>query len=316
MTVNPTILVHSGVPADDPAIAALIRERHPALTVLTASEEAEIVERLPGAEILFAWRFPMPLLRHATSLRWLQVMGAGIETLAGAPIPDGVWVTNVRGVFSGSMAEYAIGYTLAHLQEVRRVLAQQARHEWTQFTPLRLADLTVGVMGLGSIGGEIARAFAALGARVVGLNRSGAAVAHVERVYELDQIDAFLPECDVLVSVVPHTPETTGLLSGARLALLKPGCFYINVGRGNVVDIDALTDVLRGRRIAGAALDVFPIEPLPAGHPLWDLDNVFITPHISGVNRPNDVTDIFLVNLERYLAGEPLLNQVDVTRGY
>jgi phosphoglycerate dehydrogenase-like enzyme len=316
MTGTTTILVYSGVPEDDPAIAELIRSQHPQLTVLTASSEAEVVDRLPGADVLFAWQFPMPLLRYAEKLRWFQVMGAGIETLAGAPIPDGVQVTNVRGVFGGSMAEYALAYTLAHLHDVRRVLYQQSRGEWEQFTPLRLAGLTVGIMGLGSIGGEIARAFAGLGTRVIGLKRSPAVVEHVERVYTLEEIDDFLPECDVLISVVPWTPETTGLLDRQRLTLLKPSCFYVNIGRGNVVDLDAITDALRDRRIAGAALDVFETEPLPGDHPLWTLDNAFITPHISGVNRPSDVTDIFLLNLKRYLSGEPLMNQVDVSRGY
>jgi phosphoglycerate dehydrogenase-like enzyme len=316
MTDKPVILVHSGVPADDPAIAALIAERHPSLTVLTASSEAEIVERLPQAEILFAWRFPMPLLRHAARLRWFQVMGAGIETLAGAPIPEGVQVTNVRGVFGRSMTEYALTYILAHLQNVRGIVDRQARRAWEPFTPAQLAGSTVGIIGLGSIGSEIARAFAALGTRVIGLKRSQSAVEHVERVYTLDEIDEFLPACDVLISVVPQTPETTGLLNRERLRLLKPTCFYVNIGRGNVVDLDAITEALREHWIAGAALDVFPTEPLPSDHPIWGLENAFITPHISGINRPSDVTDIFLANLERYLGGEPLLNQVDVARGY
>lgn len=311
-----TILVHSGVPENDPAIAALIRQQHPDLTVLTASNEAEILAQLPEAEILFAWQFPMSVLVHATSLRWLQIMGAGIERLVGAPIPDGVQVTNVRNVFGGSMAEYALAYTLAHLHDVRRIVDQQARGEWTQFTPLRLAGLTVGVMGLGSIGGEIARAFSALGTRVIGLKRSSGAVEHVERVYTLDEIDEFLPQCDVLISVLPWTPETTGLLSRERIGLLKSTCFYVNIGRGNVVDMESLTEALREKRLAGAALDVFVEEPLPADDPLWSLDNVFVTPHISGVNRPGDVTDIFLDNLSRYLGGEPLQNVVDIARGY
>jgi len=316
MNGQPVILIHSGRASDDPIVAAAVREQHPELTVLTASNEAEVTERLPQAEILFAWDFPVHLLRLGTNLRWFQVMGAGVERLAGAPIPPGVCVTNVKGIFGGSMTEYALTYILAHLQDVRRVLDQQARRDWQQFTPARLAGKTVGIVGLGSIGREIARACAALGMRVVGVNRSGSSVEGIERVWAVERIDEFLPECDVLITVVPNTSATTGLLSRARLRLLKPSCFYVNIGRGNVVDLDDITAVLRERRIAGAALDVFPTEPLPADHPIWGLDNVFITPHISGINRPEDVPGVFLANLERYLSGQPLLNEVDLSRGY
>jgi phosphoglycerate dehydrogenase-like enzyme len=310
------ILVHSGDAAEDAAVLRLLGERYPELTVLAAHTEHEIVERLPGAEILFAWRFPMALLAHGHRLRWFQVMGAGIERLTGAPLPAGVRVTNIRGVFGMAMAEYALAYMLAHAQDVRGILARQSRRSWEPFEPALLRDRTAGIVGLGSVGREIARRCAAFGMRVIGLKRGPGDVPEVERVYTVAEIAGFLPACDYLVTVVPHTAETTNLLNAERLRLLKPHCVYINIGRGNVVDLDALTEALRARRIAGAALDVFPEEPLPASHPLWELDNVFITPHVSGVNRPSDVTDAFLANLARYLAGEPLLNEVDLARGY
>lgn len=313
---QPVILVHSSIAPDDAAIAELIGSRHPDVTVLTASTEDEVREHLPSAEILFAWDFPLHLIDCATSLRWFQVMGAGIEKLAGAPIPDGVTVTNVRGVFGGAMSEYVLAWTLAHLWSARRIFEQQARHEWEPFRPGRLAGLTLGVIGLGSIGQEIARACAGLGMRVVGLKRDAAPVPHVERVYGVAEIESFLPECDVLVSVVPHTAETTGLLSRERLQLLKPTALYINIGRGNIVAPVDIIHALREGWLAAATLDVFPEEPLPANHPLWDAPNLTITPHISGVNRPDDVTDIFLTNLAHYLAGEELVNVVDVRRGY
>jgi phosphoglycerate dehydrogenase-like enzyme len=227
-----------------------------------------------------------------------------------------VRVTNIRGVFGMAMAEYALAYMLAHAQDVRGILARQSRRSWEPFEPALLRDRTAGIVGLGSVGREIARRCAAFGMRVIGLKRGPGDVPEVERVYTVAEIAGFLPACDYLVTVVPHTAETTNLLNAERLRLLKPHCVYINIGRGNVVDLDALTEALRARRIAGAALDVFPEEPLPASHPLWELDNVFITPHVSGVNRPSDVTDAFLANLARYLAGEPLLNEVDLARGY
>lgn len=316
MTGSPTILIHSGDARENEIVAARIAEARPGLGLLTADGEAEVRERLPEAEILFAWEFPMQLLPLATRLRWFQVMGAGLERLAGAGVPEGVVVTNMKGIFGTAMAEYALAHMLAHTQSIRRILRQQQDRRWEQFEPALLAGKTAGVIGLGSIGREIARRCSAFGMHVIGMNRGGEPVAEVERTYAVKEIESFLPECDFLISVVPQTAETTGLLNAERLRLLKPGCFYINIGRGNIVDLDALNDALKVGRLAGAALDVFPTEPLPADHPIWSAPNIVITPHISGVNRPEDVTGVFLDNLTRYQAGEPLLNVVDLARGY
>jgi glyoxylate/hydroxypyruvate reductase A len=316
MTDAPTILIHSGDSAENEAVVARILAERPATRLLTAHGEAEVRERLPEAEILFAWEFPMDLLPLATRLRWFQVMGAGLERLAGAGVPEGVVVTNMKGIFGTAMAEYALAHMLAHTQSLRRIYAQQDARRWEQFEPALLSGQTVGVIGLGSIGREIARRCAAFGMRVIGVNRSGAAVAEVERTYRAAEIEQFLPECDVLITVVPHTGESAGLLNAERLALLKPGCFYVNVGRGTIVDLDALRSALESGHLSGAALDVFPTEPLAPDDPIWTAPNVTITPHISGVNRPDDVTRVFLDNLTRYVAGEPLINVVDLKRGY
>jgi glyoxylate/hydroxypyruvate reductase A len=316
MTDAPTILIHSGEPAENEAVVARIAEARPDARLLTAHGEAEVRERLPEAEILFAWEFPMDLLPLATRLRWFQVMGAGLERLAGAGVPEGVVVTNMKGIFGTAMAEYALAHMLAHTQSLRRVYEQQTEQRWEQFEPALLSGQTAGVIGLGSIGREIARRCAAFGMRVIGVNRSGAPVAEVERTYSASEIDQFLPECDFLISVIPHTGESAGLLNAERLALLKPDCFYVNVGRGTVVDLVALRAALESGQLAGAALDVFPTEPLPPSDPIWTAPNVTITPHISGVNRPDDVTRVFLDNLSRYMAGQPLINVVDLARGY
>jgi glyoxylate/hydroxypyruvate reductase A len=316
MTDAPTILIHSGEPAENEAVVARIAEARPDARLLTAHGEAEVRERLPEAEILFAWEFPMDLLPLATRLRWFQVMGAGLERLAGAGVPEGVVVTNMKGIFGTAMAEYALAHMLAHTQSLRRVYEQQTEQRWEQFEPALLSGQTAGVIGLGSIGREIARRCAAFGMRVIGVNRSGAPVAEVERTYPASEIDQFLPECDFLITVIPHTGESAGLLNAERLALLKPGCFYVNVGRGTVVDLVALRATLESGQLAGAALDVFPTEPLPPSDPIWTAPNVTITPHISGVNRPEDVSSIFSDNLRRYLAGDALVNVADLTRGY
>ncbi|HYI14185.1 MAG TPA: D-2-hydroxyacid dehydrogenase [Thermomicrobiales bacterium] len=316
MPDSPAILVHSGDERENEVVVARIAEARPGLRLLTANGEDEVRERLPGAEVLFAWEFPMQLLPLASRLRWFQVMGAGLERLAGAGVPEGIVVTNMKGIFGTAMAEYALAYMLAHTQSIPRILRQQQERNWEQFEPALLAGRTAGVIGLGSIGREIARRCTAFGMRVIGVNRSGEPVADVDRTYAAADIDWFLPECDFLISVVPQTSESTGLLNAERLALLKPSCYYVNIGRGNIVDLDALNAALESGRLAGAALDVFPTEPLPPEHPIWATPNLTVTPHISGVNRPEDVTGVFLNNLSRYMAGEPLINVVDLSRGY
>jgi phosphoglycerate dehydrogenase-like enzyme len=316
MSDSPTILIHSGDARENEVVAARIAAARPDVRLLTAHGEEEVRERLPEVEVLFAWEFPMQLLTLAERLRWFQVMGAGLERLAGAGVPDGIVITNMKGIFGTAMAEYALAYMLAHTQSVRRIYAQQETRTWEQFEPALLDGKTAGVIGLGSIGREIARRCAAFGMRVIGVNRSGAPVPEVGRTYAVAEIEQFLPECDFLISVVPQTGESTGLLNAERLALLKRTAFYVNVGRGNIVDLDALGAALSSGRLAGAALDVFPTEPLAADHPIWSTPNVTVTPHISGVNRPEDVTGVFLDNLSRYMAGEPLINAVDLKRGY
>lgn len=316
MAESPTILIHSGDARENEIVAARIAGARSGPRLLTAHGDEQVRERLPEADILFAWEFPMRLLPLAGRLRWFQVMGAGLERLAGASVPDGVVVTNMKGIFGTAMAEYALAYMLAHTQSIRRILRQQEERRWEQFEPALLAGKTAGVIGLGSIGREIAQRCGAFGMRIIGVNRHGEPVAGVDRVWPVGEIEQLLPECDMLISVVPQTAETTGLLNAERLRLLKPDCFYVNIGRGNIVDLDALSAALEAGRLAGAALDVFPTEPLQADHPIWAAPNTIITPHISGVNRPEAVASVFLDNLTRYLAGEPLRNVVDLARGY
>lgn len=317
MTISPVVLVHADDPAIDADIVVAIKQRHPDLPVVTGRTEEELARIIPEAEIIFGLYLPPHLLEQAGKLRWFQIMAAGLDSFRDLPpLPNAVVFTNLRGVLGGPVAEYALTYMLAHAQAVPRVLQQQRRHEWVKFTPQQLTGGTVGILGLGANGQAVAKRCAAFGMRVIGLKRSPGPVGGVERVYTIDQIEQFLPQCDYLVCTLPNTPETAGLLNADRLRLLKPGCFLINLGRGSLIPLDDLLQALDQGWLAGAALDVFPEEPLPAQHPLWDWENVFVTPHIAGISRPEAVVQVFLDNLERYLNGEPLLNQVDLARGY
>lgn len=313
----PTVLVYSGVPQDDVRIRSMIEAQYPGVPVMTASTVEEARERLPAAEILFAWTFPVELLPLSQNLRWFQVMGAGVERIAAGPrLPDQVKITNIKNVFGTSMSEYAFAYMLAHVQQVRQVLRAQSEHRWYRFEPDRLGGTTLGIIGLGSIGREVARTGSAMGMKVLGLRRGEGQVPGVEEVFTVRQIEQFLPQCDFLVCVAPHTGETAGLLTRERLKLLRRNCFLVNMGRGTIYREADLIEALREGWIAGAALDVFPEEPLPAESPLWSFENVFITAHVSGTNRPDEIVIPFLENLGRYLRGEPLQNEVDLDRGY
>ncbi|HEY8418159.1 MAG TPA: D-2-hydroxyacid dehydrogenase [Limnochordales bacterium] len=317
--LNPELLIYHIKPERVRIVRDRVRARFPDLTVHTASTPAEAEAVIDRVEIVAGWAFPSPLLAKAGRLRWFHKLAAGVDdvVLSGA-LPAGVMLTRTDGrVFAGRMAEYVIAYILAFCQGIRRSLAQQQARRWRPFLTRTAAGSTVGVAGVGDIGREVARKAAALGMRVVGWRRSPGAVEGVERMYSgRDQFHEFLGEADFVVIVLPLTPATRGLFDAAAFNAMRPGAYLINVGRGAVVDEQALLDALRSGRLAGAALDVFAQEPLPADHPLWEMENVYVTPHISGLALPEEVCEPFLDNLDRYLRGEPLEKQVVLELGY
>lgn len=313
---RPLVVIHSGDPSSDRQLRDGLLSAFPELTLRTAHGEAEIRRNLPDAEVLVAWNFPYELLAAAPRLRWLQVLGAGVDSLHGLQLRKGIAVTNIRGVFGAEMAEYVLAYLLAHAKGLASYRRLQHEHRWEPSEPAMLQGKTIGVAGLGSIGRVIAERCSALGMEVVGLKRTPGEVAGVARVYTIGEIDDFLGRLDFLVLVLPATGETTRLLTRERFRAMKTSSFVVSVGRGNVMDESDLVDALRSGEIAGAALDVFPTEPLPDDSPLWDMEQVYVTPHVSGMNRPRDLLPALRENLGRYLKGEELLNRVDLERGY
>jgi len=315
----PEVLVYHINPQRARSVQDGVRARFPNLTVHVASTPAEAETVVDRVEIIAGWGFPSGLLARAGRLRWFHKLAAGVDdvVLSGA-LPAGVILTRTDGrVFAGRMAEYVLAYILAFCQGIRRCLAQQQTHKWEPFLTRLAAGSTVGVAGVGDIGREVARKAAALGMRVVGWRRSPGPVEGIEKMYfGPDQFHAFLGEADFVVVVLPLTAATRGLFDAAAFAAMRPGAYLINVGRGPIVDEQALLDALRSGRLAGAALDVFAEEPLPPSHPLWDMENVFVTPHLSGLALPEEVCQPFLDNLDRYLRGKPLDKQVALEQGY
>jgi phosphoglycerate dehydrogenase-like enzyme len=270
----------------------------------------------------FDWLDPAGMAGHAPNLRLVQATSAGIGAFMRRTGLDrsGLAVTTAGGVHAVPLAEFALAgalYFVKGVPDLRR--RQQARH-WERYTTRQLAGQRALVVGLGGIGRQVTATFAALGVRVRGLGRDG-------RDYDIDglsgvigraELDAALPDTDLLILCCPLTPQTEGLIGRRQLALLPPHAVLVNIARGQVVDQDALADALAGGRLGGACLDVFTPDPLPADSPLWGMDNVLVSPHsastVAGENTR--LTELFLDNLERLADGRPLRNRYEPARGY
>jgi glyoxylate/hydroxypyruvate reductase A len=282
----------------------------------------ELRARLPEAEVVFGWRIPPRLLAQAPHLRWLQLMGAGVEDLVAErrTMPPGLLVTRITGIFGPWIAEYVLAHVLGWVQDFSRSWSNQQARRWDKFTVRRAAGLRLGVAGLGSVGGEVARLAHAVGLRVLGFDLEprvlpdGSPAASGRRGSE--ELLRFLGGLDVLSINLPLTAETERMFGAREFAALPRGSFVVNTARGRLLDQSALAEALSTGHLAGAALDVFEVEPLPAESPLWSLEGVTVTSHISGPSTPAEVVPIFAANYGRYLAGQRLQGLVDLERGY
>jgi phosphoglycerate dehydrogenase-like enzyme len=306
-----------------PLVEALARRCPNDRVAFVPTESLE--ERIGDARALLAWQFPPEALAQATRLRFLMYAadGLGPKRLYPALIQSSVQVTNSRGVRASAMAEHALGSLLGLSRRLFEARDFQRRRHWgkeeliTGRLPGEIAEQTVVVVGLGEVGSRVARLLAGLSARVVGVRarpeRDGA-----DLVFGPDKMQQALRGASAVILALPPTAHTTKLLDAAAIAALRPGAFVVNVGRGGSLDEEALLRGLRSGHLAGAALDVFAEEPLPETSPLWEMPEVFITPHSSGVTPElwPRVAAIFGENLERDAAGRPLLNLVDKERGY
>lgn len=268
-------------------------------------------------EVVLAWKVPDGAFEPLTGLRWLQCTGAGVDQFLGrADLGEDVLLTRSLGRFGIQAAEYVVGYLLSFLLDIERYRERQATREWNPRERPLLADRTVGIVGLGSLGLPVARAIKALGATVLGVRRSGGELDGVDEVYSQESWRAMLPKCQALVLAVPRTSATIGMIDEAALAAMPPGAVLINVARGELVDERALLEALESEHLGAAVLDVFEQEPLPPDHRLWDQPRAWITPHIAAPSEVEAIADEFAENYRRFVAGQPLLNVVDRERGY
>lgn len=278
------------------------------------------------ADAFFRWWLPNPVftrvLGEAPHIRWVHTPSAGVDHILIPEVTENnITLTNSAGAHAVPIAEFVMMYMLCHIKHTRSLMALHPENAWDFENRQDLNELygkTVLVIGLGSIGREIARRASAFGMRVTGSRRTPRPMEDVAQVVGADEWRVLLPEADYVVVAAPLTEQTRAMVDAAALAQMKPGAYLINIARGQIIDTDALIEALHSGHLAGAGLDVTPEEPLPAQHPLWKAPNVWITPHISysSPHTRERMFDIFLENARRYVSGEPLLNVVDMQAGY
>ncbi len=318
MTGSPFVLVLAA--ADDPQLARLR-----ALPHAVVHNEAELAVAPRDAAAIFLWSGSRELLRAALlaspEVRWVHSRAAGLDTvLFPELVASPVALTNGTGVFSPPLGEFALAMMLYYAQNFPRMLRQKAERHWEEFLIEEIGGRTAGIVGYGDIGRAVARRAQAMGMKVLALKRHRPAESDplVETFYLPAELHAMLERCDYVVASAPLTAETRHMISTAAFAAMKPGAVLINVGRGPVVDQQALITALREGKIRGAGLDVFEQEPIAADDPLWGLENVFISPHTADRTRDwlERSMEFFLGQYERFRRNERLENVVNKQLGY
>ena len=287
------------------------------------SGKDELDALLAEGEVIYGFRLPPGILSRTPKLKWIQTMSAGVEHFMTDEVKQNrAIVTNASGLHAVPIAEYILGQMLMFVKRSSFCFQSQQDNVWQRTSPSVLSGKTLGIIGLGHIGAETARLAKAFGMRVLATRRSvkqARNARNVDALYPTERLTEVLAESDFVALTLPLTPATSKIIGEKELRAMKPGAFLINIARGDVVDEEALTRALEEGWIAGAGLDVFATEPLPAESRLWGMPNVVITPHISGGSDDDNAwgtTRIFAENLTRYLEGRKLINVVSKKHGY
>lgn len=256
------------------------------------------------------------------NLQWMQSASAGVDRYLNEIFPNNATLTNSTGAYNLAIAEYMLGVHLSLLRKLHLYRDRQATHDWGCLGKVTsIHGSTVLVLGMGGIGGEYAKRVKALGGYVIGVRRTDARKPdYVDELHLTDEIEALLPRADMVAIAMPSTKATYQMINQKTIALMKDGAMTINVGRGNIIETEALCDALESGKLGAVALDVTDPEPLPVDHRLWDIPNALITPHISGGHQLRHTVDVlielFEENLQRFFDEQPLYNEVDFEIGY
>jgi phosphoglycerate dehydrogenase-like enzyme len=286
---------------------------------LAAAAEVILYSGFAGKSLDFS-----AVWKYAGAVRWVHSLTAGVEKLLSSALAQSdVPLTNARGVYKRSLAEFAVLGMLFHYKRVRRMVENQRQRKWDSFTVKFTDERVMGIVGYGETGRECALLARALGVKIHALRRNperSAADPLVDRVFGPEELRRMLAGIDVLLCTAPLTPQTRHMIGDAEFAVMKPSAIAINIGRGPVIDESALVRALQRGKIAGASLDVFEKEPLPEDSPLWDMENVLISPHSTDDTEEPDALELsmrrFVENFHRYRKGEPLESLVDKKAGY
>ena len=338
MQTSPSKLVIH--PAIDTERLARVLEAARPMSVVNAPGEQEALAEIAEADAFFGKLTP-PLLAAARQLKWVQSPTASLEHYVFDELIDHPLVlTNMRGLFSDVIADQVMGYVICFARNLHRYIRRQMKAQWapeggeqervafamgpSTVTEIdrrhqHLSDLTLGIVGLGSIGSEVARRAFGFGMRVIAVDpQPRRPPGEVISLWPVEKLDQLLRESDYVVIAAPHTPQTAHMFRRAQFRSMKSSAYLINIGRGAIVDLSDLDAALEAQEIAGAALDVFEIEPLPADHPLWERENVIITPHVAGYSPriAERHLNLLLENIRRFVRGEPLRNVVNKKEWY
>ncbi|MGM0846782.1 MAG: D-2-hydroxyacid dehydrogenase [Bacillota bacterium] len=302
----------------------LIKQAAPQWEIITGKEPQHWEDHLEDAEIIAGWKESMieAALGKHTALRWIQTWSAGVDSM---PIEElkakDILLTSANGVHAYPISETIFAMMLGLTRKIHKYIRNQNQKEWAHSgLKLEIHGKTIGIIGVGAIGKETAKIAKAFGMEVLGVRHSGKESEHVNEMFRTEQLHEVLPRCDYVVNTVPLTTETRGMFGEKEFESMKDTAFLINIGRGETVKEVELIKALNSQKIAGAGLDVFETEPLKKDSPLWEMENVIITPHTAGSTEYYNkrvIEDIFIPNLKEYIIGNsPTLNLVDYRKGY
>lgn len=302
----------------DETYEQLIQRAHlPGLSILAMQDPEEAIRQGDNYDILFGEpSLVSKVLNSLPNIKWVQTTWAGVDPLLATGMRRDYILTNARNVYGSMISEYVFGYLLMIERRILSRWQAQIRGLWDDSPHGNLKGKLIGLLGVGTIGANLAKTARCFGMRVRGYTRRSETCPDVERYYHGEEILRFVAELDYLVCTLPGTKTTRGLVDAQLLSALPDKAWLVNVGRGNVVNEADLVDALNGGVIAGAVLDVFVEEPLPPGHPLWHTPNTFITCHSAARNYPPDIAQLFIENYARWQQGKTLFHQVDFAEGY
>ena len=316
--IGPNIMgLEKGIPG--------LKQAHPEIEFAFCAEQKALAAAIAAADIYMGW-LSRDVFLAAKQLKWVQSPSTGVNYFLAIPeLKDGgVVLTGARGTHAACVAESAMAMILAITRGIRDSIQLQPQHKWAmrdlRQKLIELTDLTMGVIGLGSIGKALAKRAHAFDMRIVAVDLfPNDKPGYVDELWGMDRLNDLLAESDIVVVTVPWTPEVQGMIGAEQIAKMKPSAMLVGISRGGIIDQTALAQALRKKRIASAALDVFEPEPLPADSELWDIENLLIAPHIAGGTQYEGkyLLEIFAENLTKFVAGEfPLRNQINKQLGF